>query len=96
MSHNYKHYENIVSDPSRVTSWTRVNGARHAYVASRIETASDGSRIPFLSFADKQDYLKVGECSSLKYSTADGGTLTEVYLRILVHISKLSVRGSCS
>uniref|UniRef100_A0A915C5L0 DFDF domain-containing protein n=2 Tax=Parascaris univalens TaxID=6257 RepID=A0A915C5L0_PARUN len=62
-SHNYKHYENVVSDPSRLTSWTRVNGARHAYIASRIETASDGSRIPFLSFADKQDYLKAVEMS---------------------------------
>ncbi|VDM39595.1 unnamed protein product [Toxocara canis] len=63
ISCNYKHYENIISDPSRVTSWTRIDGNRSAYLASRFETASDGSRIPFLSFSDKQQYLKAAEMS---------------------------------
>lgn len=64
---NYKHYENVINDPSRVTSWTTAparskveeDETHTLYTASRIATTQKGIKIPFLSYEDKQHYLSV-------------------------------------
>ncbi|KAK6105546.1 hypothetical protein QQG55_20655 [Brugia pahangi] len=54
---NYEHFENIISDPSRVTSWTtRTNDQ---FTAARFEKTVDGQRIPFLKPCDKEKFLQV-------------------------------------
>uniref|UniRef100_A0A0N5ANU0 DUF295 domain-containing protein n=1 Tax=Syphacia muris TaxID=451379 RepID=A0A0N5ANU0_9BILA len=49
---NYKHYENVINDPTRVTSWTtasarcKLDDATHnLYTASRIATTGKGIKI---------------------------------------------------
>lgn len=54
---NYEHFENVISDPSRVTSWT--TKAHDQFVAARFEKAIDGQRIPFLKPCDKEKFLQV-------------------------------------
>uniref|UniRef100_A0A0R3RKB1 ULP_PROTEASE domain-containing protein n=1 Tax=Elaeophora elaphi TaxID=1147741 RepID=A0A0R3RKB1_9BILA len=56
---NYEHFENIISDPSRVTSWT--TKTHDQFVAARFEKTMDGQRIPFLKFCDKEKFLQRAE-----------------------------------
>ncbi|VDO41535.1 unnamed protein product, partial [Brugia timori] len=59
---NYEHFENIISDPSRVTSWTtRTNDQ---FTAARFEKTVDGQRIPFLKPCDKEKFLQFSKIFS--------------------------------
>ncbi|EJW82923.1 hypothetical protein WUBG_06166 [Wuchereria bancrofti] len=54
---NYEHFENIISDPSRVTSWT--TRTCDQFTAARFEKTVDGQRIPFLKPCDKEKFLQL-------------------------------------
>uniref|UniRef100_A0A1I8ESL2 DFDF domain-containing protein n=1 Tax=Wuchereria bancrofti TaxID=6293 RepID=A0A1I8ESL2_WUCBA len=56
---NYEHFENIISDPSRVTSWT--TRTCDQFTAARFEKTMDGQRIPFLKPCDKEKFLQRAE-----------------------------------
>ncbi|VBB26543.1 unnamed protein product [Acanthocheilonema viteae] len=56
---NYEHFENVISDPSRVTSWT--TKTHDQFVATRFEKTIDGQRIPFLKPCDKEKFLQKAE-----------------------------------
>uniref|UniRef100_A0A915PWJ0 DFDF domain-containing protein n=1 Tax=Setaria digitata TaxID=48799 RepID=A0A915PWJ0_9BILA len=56
---NYEHFENVISDPSRVTSWT--TRTHDQFVASRFERTVDGQRMPFLKPSDKEKFLQRAE-----------------------------------
>ncbi|KAM3722244.1 Tryptophan synthase alpha chain [Dirofilaria immitis] len=56
---NYEHFENVISDPSRVTSWT--TKTHDQFVATRLETTVDGQLIPLLKPCDKEKFLQRAE-----------------------------------
>ncbi|CAG9537229.1 unnamed protein product [Cercopithifilaria johnstoni] len=56
---NYEHFENVISDPSRVTSWTTKTPDQ--FVAVRFEKTVDGQQIPFLKPCDKEKFLQRAE-----------------------------------
>ncbi|VDK83322.1 unnamed protein product, partial [Onchocerca ochengi] len=56
---NYEHFENIISDPSRVTSWT--TKTHDQFVAMHFEMTVDGQLIPLLKPCDKEKFLQRAE-----------------------------------
>ncbi|EJD75763.1 hypothetical protein LOAG_17150 [Loa loa] len=56
---NYEHFENVISDPSRVTSW--ITKTHDQFIAVRFEKTIDGQRIPFLKPCDKEKFLQRAE-----------------------------------
>ncbi|VDN01105.1 unnamed protein product [Thelazia callipaeda] len=59
MHRNYEHYENVVSDPSRVNSWTMKEPVH--FVAARLDQTINGQEIPFLAPSDKEKFLQKAE-----------------------------------
>lgn len=53
---NYRNDENILGDPSRVTSWT---STIHEFQHSSLIDTKDGFKIPLLSFEEKKKFLSV-------------------------------------
>ncbi|VDM92644.1 unnamed protein product [Litomosoides sigmodontis] len=56
---NYEHFENVISDPSRVTSW--ITKTHDQFVAARFEKTVNGQRMPFLKPCDKEKFLQRAE-----------------------------------
>ncbi|MFH4981755.1 hypothetical protein AB6A40_008464 [Gnathostoma spinigerum] len=60
---NYKNYENVTCDPTRIISWTGSTRPPKAYTAATLMNTKDGFQLPFLSGTDKEEYLKAAEVS---------------------------------